>query len=154
MSQVERHPLARAVRADKSVLAGLAATLRHYLVGEAESVIPIWRMIAAPEALIRQRALRLRDDFRENDIPVEVMEVRSTIGGGSLPGESLPSWAVTLASTIRAQVDDLARRLRLGSPGVFGRVEGDKVVLDLRTVLPEDDAALARVVRSAASQGS
>jgi L-seryl-tRNA(Ser) seleniumtransferase len=92
VERVARHPLARAVRADKTTLAGIATTLRHYAQGEAESRVPVWRMI----------------------------------------GEG---------------VDRLARRLRLGDPGIFGRIDRDRLLLDLRTVLPEEDETLMRSLR-------
>jgi L-seryl-tRNA(Ser) seleniumtransferase len=147
VERVARHPLARAVRADKTALAGLAATLRHYARGEAEREIPIWRMIAAPTATLRARAERLSADLR-GLADVAAVETAATVGGGSLPGETLPSWAVAF-SPVDGGVDDLARRLRLGEPAVFGRIERDRVLLDLRTVLPEDDARLLAATRAA-----
>ncbi|HLI51601.1 MAG TPA: L-seryl-tRNA(Sec) selenium transferase, partial [Thermomicrobiaceae bacterium] len=93
--QVAAHPLARAVRADKTTLAGLAATLRHYLRDEATSQIPIWRAIAASaEAL--ERRVRDWQPRLGPDTPFHPAETRSTIGGGSLPGETQPSWALEL----------------------------------------------------------
>ncbi|HEU5431737.1 MAG TPA: L-seryl-tRNA(Sec) selenium transferase, partial [Thermomicrobiales bacterium] len=148
VERVGRHPLARAVRADKTALAGLAATLRHYARGEAEREIPVWRMIAAPAPALRARAARLADELRDL-ADVAVVETRATVGGGSLPGETLPSWAVALPHAGVHSTDDLARRLRLGAPGVFGRVEHDRVLLDLRTVLPEDEDRLVAATREA-----
>jgi L-seryl-tRNA(Ser) seleniumtransferase len=144
---VARHPLARAVRADKTALAGIAATLRHYLRGEAESRIPIWRMIAVPESEIRARATRLGAALAQDDHAVGVELVQATVGGGSLPGEMLPSWALVLTPADGEGVDTLARRLRLGNPGIFGRIEQDQLFLDLRTVLLEDDEMLLRSLR-------
>jgi L-seryl-tRNA(Ser) seleniumtransferase len=149
MERVARHPLARAVRADKTTLAGIATTLRHYLRGEAESRVPIWRMIAAPESEIRARATRLAAALEQNAVNAGVEPVQATIGGGSLPGETLPSWAVVLAPAGGEGVDSLARRLRMGDPGVFGRIDQDRLVLDLRTVLPEEDEILLRSLRYA-----
>ena len=151
-SWVERaagHPLARAVRADKTALAGVAATLRHYARGEAESHIPVWRMIGAAEATIRERADALAAALAARGVEASVTPVEATVGGGSLPGETLPSWAVALTAEDQGGVEALARRLRVGEPGVFGRIEHERVLLDLRTVLPEDDAALAAAVSRA-----
>jgi L-seryl-tRNA(Ser) seleniumtransferase len=145
---VARHPLARAVRADKTALAGIATTLRHYLRGEAESRVPIWRMIAAPEDAVRARATAMSAVLSQDGVGTSVEPVHATIGGGSLPGETLPSWAVVLTPTIGEGVDTLARRLRLGDPGIFGRIDQDRLLLDLRTVLPEDDEHLLRSLRS------
>ena len=147
VERVARHPLARAVRADKTALAGIAATLRHYLRGEAESRIPIWRMIAAPESEIRARVTLLGAALGQDGHAVSVEPVQATVGGGSLPGETLPSWALVLSPADGEGVDALARRLRLGDPGIFGRIDQDRLFLDLRTVLPEDDELLLRSLR-------
>ena len=148
VERVARHPLARAVRADKTALAGIAATLRHYLRGEAESRVPIWRMIAAPARARSGRARRpWPPRLRQDGVAAAVESVQATVGGGSLPGETLPSWAVVLSPVDGEGVDTLARRLRLGDPGIFGRIDQDRLVLDLRTVLPEDDEILLRSLR-------
>jgi L-seryl-tRNA(Ser) seleniumtransferase len=146
---VSRHPLARAVRADKTTLAGIAATLRHYARGEAESHIPVWRMIAANPESIRERAQAIVGTLRDRGIAAGLEPVNATVGGGSLPGETLPSWAIDLEPMAGESVDDLARRLRLGSPGVFGRIEHNRLLLDPRTILPEDDGALLDALQRA-----
>jgi L-seryl-tRNA(Ser) seleniumtransferase len=148
VERAARHPLARAVRTDKTALAGLAATLRHYARGEAEREIPIWRMIAAPPAALRARAERLVGNLRDLT-DVAAVETRATVGGGSLPGETLPSWAIAPSPIAAGTVDELARRLRLGATAVFGRVEHDRLLLDLRTILPEDDERLLAATRAA-----
>jgi L-seryl-tRNA(Ser) seleniumtransferase len=147
VERVARHPLARAVRADKTALAGIATTLRHYLRGEAESRIPIWRMIAAPESEIRARVTHLGAALGQDGHAVAVEPVQATVGGGSLPGETLPSWALVLSPVDGEGVDMLARRLRTGNPGIFGRIDQDRLLLDLRTVVPEDDEMLLRSLR-------
>jgi L-seryl-tRNA(Ser) seleniumtransferase len=147
VERVARHPLARAVRADKTALAGIATTLRHFLRGEAESRVPIWRMIAAPVDTIRVRASALATALAPDGIAVGVEPVQATVGGGSLPGETLPSWAIVLSPAVGESAESLARRLRLGDPGIFGRIDQDRLVLDLRTVLPEDDEILLRSLR-------
>ncbi len=146
VARVARHPLARAVRADKTCSAGIAATLRHYVRGEAEAKIPVWRMIAAASESLRERAERLRDGLAEDGVGVALAETTATVGGGSLPGERLPSWAVAIAAD---DVDGLAKRLRVGTPGVFGRIEDGRLLLDLRTVLAEDDQRLIGAVAAA-----
>jgi L-seryl-tRNA(Ser) seleniumtransferase len=146
VQSIERHPLARAVRADKASLAGIAATLRHYLHGDAAERVPIWRMIGASEESLRIRATALRDRLSRCEVQAEVVECRSTVGGGSLPGETLPSACLLLAG---ASADDLARRLRVGAQRVFGRIHDDRLYLDLRTVLPEDDDHLVQSILDA-----
>ncbi|MCA9879705.1 MAG: L-seryl-tRNA(Sec) selenium transferase [Thermomicrobiales bacterium] len=150
---VERHPLARAVRADKVTLSGVAATLRHYLRGEAERHIPVWRMIATDAEAVRQRAEAMAGVLVSRGVAaVDVVDTLATVGGGSLPGETLPSSAVRLKPAPGDTVDALARRLRVGgvaAPGAFGRIDAGQVLLDLRTVLPEDDAALTEAIAAA-----
>ncbi len=151
VERVARHPLARAVRADKTTLAGVAATLRHYARGEAEARVPVWRMIAAGEAEIRRRADAVVAALAAHGLASEAVAADATVGGGSLPGETLPSWGIALRPAEPESVDSLARRLRTGSPGVFGRIEEDRVILDLRTVLPEDDGDLTGAIQRALS---
>jgi L-seryl-tRNA(Ser) seleniumtransferase len=143
IDRLRHHPLARAVRADKLCLAALAATLGHYLKGEAVREIPVWRMIAAGEDEVRRRA-----ETCARRLGAEARPARSTVGGGSLPEETLPSWCVALPGP---SPDARAADLRRQRPPVIGRVEGDAVWLDLRTVLPEQDDLLVQCVESARS---
>jgi L-seryl-tRNA(Ser) seleniumtransferase len=151
---VESHPLARAVRADKVALAGIAETLRHYVRGDAVEQIPVWRMIAAGPDVLRGRGEAVVMALGQRGVSADITETRASVGGGSLPGETLASWAVALRPVSGESADGLAQRLRVGdatgaSRGVFGRIEEGRVMLALRTVLPEDDAALADAVISA-----
>ena len=156
VDRVARHPLARAVRADKTCLAGLAATLRHYLQGDAESTIPVWRMIAATPDAIQQRAATLAALLQARGIALTVEPTIATIGGGALPGEHLASWSLALADldTDERDITDLGRRLRLGEPAVYGRIERHRLLLDLRTILPEDDRRLADAILSGVTGSS
>ncbi len=144
------HPFARAVRADKTTLAGLSETLRHYLRDEHRAQIPVWRMIATEAASLRARCEDLRTRLAGAGVPVAVRSSVATIGGGSVPGAELSSFSLVLdADTARARglsLDAVARAFRLGTPPVIPRVEHDAVWLDLRTVFPEDDDALFQAV--------
>jgi L-seryl-tRNA(Ser) seleniumtransferase len=141
---IERHPLARAVRADKTCLAGMAMTLRHYANGDAIEQIPVWRMISASSESVEERA---RSICSQLNTPIaSIRKVEATIGGGSLPGQVLPSWSIALSSEAPG---DISHQLRRGSPGVFGRVEDQQVLVDLRSVLPEQDAELTAALRRA-----
>jgi L-seryl-tRNA(Ser) seleniumtransferase len=151
--KVERHPLARAVRADKACLAGLAATLRHYLQGEAVDEIPVWGMIAVDSYALRARAELLAAALPELRDAISVVSTEATTGGGSMPGELLPSWGLSLGATGGMTVDDLAFRLRTGQPRVFGRIRENRLILDLRTVLPEDDSLLLDALHGALAAG-
>lgn len=141
LNKIKKHPLARAVRADKLQLAALAATLEHYLKGEAEREIPIWRMIAAPTEDLRERAHAWQASLGRG----EVVPVVSTIGGGSLPEESLPGYALALDVP---RPDRFLARLRAAEPPVIARVENDRVLIDPRTVLPEQTPLLLNVLQS------
>jgi L-seryl-tRNA(Ser) seleniumtransferase len=147
------HPLARAFRADKATLAGLAATLRHYLRDEHLTAIPVWRMIATPPDALAARCARWRDVLSELHIPTDVAASAATVGGGSLPEERLPSLALTFTEQAVRQaggnLQDFARLLRQGTPPVIGRIEDDRLWLDARTIDPDDDDAVVEAVASA-----
>jgi len=147
--RLERHPLARAVRIDKMSLAGLTATVLHYLKQEAEAEVPIWKMISAGEQGIKDRATRWKTQL---SIPGEVISGRSAIGGGSLPGETLPTWVLALSCEGDAgSPERVMRRLREAVPPVIARIEDDRVILDPRTVTPDDEEALLTALREAFS---
>ena len=148
---MRRHPLARAVRLDKASIAALAATLQHYARGEATTAIPVWRMIAADPSALRRRARRWATAARAaSGAPpgIEVVRVRSMIGGGSLPEEGLDSWACALPAAGGA-AQALAVRLRRGTPSIVARIDDARVLLDPRTVDPRDDTAVAQALRTA-----
>lgn len=142
IAKIQRHPLARAVRIDKVRLAGLAVTLLHYLKGEAETNIPVWRMISASVGEIEERAHRWCDLLESS---ASVVEGESVVGGGSLPGGTLPTRLVAIKG--RGRVKNLADKLRCESPVVIGRTENNLLLLDPRTVLPEQEAALLNRLR-------
>ncbi len=134
IARLKKHPLARAVRADKTTYAGLSATLLHYLKGEAERKIPIWRMIAAAPDALRARAQRWAAAL--DPAVAAVVEAESTVGGGSLPGQTLPTWALSLRARSPKK---LLARLRSSHPPIIARIHNDRVLLDPRTVLEEQD---------------
>ncbi|MDP9266588.1 MAG: L-seryl-tRNA(Sec) selenium transferase [Chloroflexota bacterium] len=146
VAKLRGHPLMRALRPDKLTLAALVATLAAYRDGRAAVDLPVWRMIGATSSALDRRARALARLLAGDGIDVEVIETRSTVGGGSLPEETQPSRAVAIRAVSATGV---AARLRAASPAVVARTLERRVVLDMRTVLPEDDEDLARVVRSA-----
>lgn len=146
IDRLRRHPLARAVRPDKLCLAALAATLRHYLKDEALQTIPIWQMIAVPEEILKARA----DVWRSTTGHGEIVSGRSTIGGGSLPDETLPTWLLALPAS---HPNALAAQLRRGHPPIIARIEKKHVILDPRTVLPEQDEVLISQLKKMATLG-
>ena len=147
VGRLARHPLARPLRADKMTLAALHATLLHYAHGEAERELPVWRMIAAGAAELEARASALAEAVGGD---VRVVDGLSTVGGGSLPGDTLPTWLVSIgAEGASGGMEELARRLRVGAPAVLGRIEGGRLLLDLRTVARGQDGALRRALEEA-----
>jgi L-seryl-tRNA(Ser) seleniumtransferase len=150
--EVKRHPLARAVRPDKMCLAALTATLRHYVTGRPEQ-IPVWAMIARSPEHVAVEAEAWAAELRGRGVAAETMVGESRVGGGSLPGSSLPTRLVAVAPA-GGSVDDLAARLRAESPPVIGRIQDDRLLLDPRTVLPGQADALLRVVAHCAGSTS
>ncbi len=141
IERLKKFPLTRALRVDKITLAGLQATLLHYLKGEAEQKIPVWRMISAEPAELRRRAQRWARRLRQAGIKAQVIEGRSAIGGGSLPGETLPTWLLALQLP---SPDAIARALRRYNPPIVARIEEDLLLFDPRTVFPEEEETLLR----------
>lgn len=141
------HPLHRSIRIDKLSLSALVATLLHYIKGEETKVLPIWRMIDTSLEELKQRAHRWQKYIGKL---ASVVEGESTIGGGSLPGEVLPTFLVALNPLgIMNSEDELANKLRNTSPPIIGRVEEGVVLLDPRTILPEEENLLLSLVKKA-----
>ncbi len=135
IDRLARHPMARAVRPDKMCLAGLSATLNHYVMDEASEAVPVWMMIAAPEDQLRRRAGEWVQQLETG----EVVPGRSTVGGGSLPEETLPT---SLLALDVPHPNAFADRLREADPPIVARVENDHVMIDPRTVLPGQEQTL------------
>ena len=135
IAKIKKHPLARAVRADKACLAGLSATLLHYLKDEAEREVPIVKMMSLTLKQVKGRAEAWTAELGQG----QVVEGESTVGGGSLPGESMPTFLLSLQVK---SAEKFLRALRKNNPPIIARTENDKVLLDPRTVLPEQEGAL------------
>jgi L-seryl-tRNA(Ser) seleniumtransferase len=143
IQRISRHPLMRAVRIDKMTLAALEATLRHYQRGEATTHIPIWRMISAQERQMAQRAGGWAEQLRIRGITAHVQRGQSTVGGGSLPGETLPTMLLALeAPHFTCSLEEIARRLRQRPTPIIARISRDALLLDPRTVLEEQDSEI------------
>lgn len=138
IDRLRRHPLMRALRVDKLTLAALEGTLIEHLAGRARETVPVARMLAQTAAAIETRAQALADRLRAAGWLVSLVPGASTIGGGSAPGVTLPTTLVTLALD-GLSPDDLETRLRALDPPIIARIENATVVLDLRTVLDEQD---------------
>ena len=145
VEKLSRHPLARAIRIDKISLASLTATLMHYLKGEAEAEIPIWKMISARPDQIRLRAQKWKESLQ---VDAEIIESKSAVGGGSLPGETLNSWSLAIDSAgVLGGAQALVTRLRENVPPIIARIEGDKVLLDPRTVMENEEDLVVDALR-------
>ena len=135
IAKIKKHPLARAVRADKACLAGLSATLLHYLKDEAEREVPIVKMMSFTLKQVKGRVEAWAAELGQG----QVVEGESTVGGGSLPGESMPTFLLSLQVK---SAEKFLRSLRKNNPPIIARTENDKILLDPRTVLPEQEGAL------------
>lgn len=135
LDKIKKHALARAVRADKACLAALSATLMHYLKDEAEREVPILKMMSLTVEQVRGRAEAWQAELGEGIVVVG----ESTVGGGSLPGESIPTYLLELS--VRS-AEKFLRALRKNNPPIIARTENEKILLDPRTVLPEQEGAL------------
>jgi len=143
---VARHPLARAMRIDKLSMAALAATMEHYIREEAVAKVPVWRMISMSADEGKKRASLWAEEIGGG---VSISEAESTIGGGSLPGETIPTWVLAINCDALGGVVAVAQRLRSSEHPVMGRIEDERVLLDARTVLPGEDRMLIQTVKRA-----
>jgi L-seryl-tRNA(Ser) seleniumtransferase len=147
IARLAKHPLMRAVRIDKMTLAALEATLRHYQRDEAETHIPIWRMISARPERIASRAASWVAKLQKQGISVHIQRGESTIGGGSLPGEMLPTSLVALdAAHLPLSLDELAKRLRTRRIPIVTRMLRGSLLLDPRTVFEEQDKEVVQAL--------
>ncbi len=152
VERCRRHPMARALRPDKCTLAALHATLAAHAQAE-RPALPVHRMAAATVTRLRERARKLALATGCLESNVQTKSTRAAIGGGSLPGDTLESVALILPRPAGLTASALAKRLRLGEPAVITRVQADEVLLDLRAVAPEEDAALAEALGRALRAG-
>lgn len=137
--KIKQHPLIRAFRVDKITLAALQATLLAYQQNTALAEIPVWQMIAAPVEQLNRRANRWRRNLVSAGLAAEVISTWSTVGGGSLPGQQLPTRALAVKTP---SPNAVAARLRALATPVIARVEDDQLIFDPRTVWSEQDGVL------------
>jgi len=146
LARMRMHPLMRALRVDKMTYAALEATLEEYAAGRAQSTVPVAAMIAMPLDAIERRARVLATTLNTMGIRASVVDGESTIGGGSAPGSTLPTKLVAIEHSSAQQTE---RWLRERDVPIIARIDNDRVVLDLRTVDPDDDRILAAAFQSA-----
>lgn len=140
LDKIKKHPLARALRPDKLCLAGVTATLLSYLSGKATREIPVWQMISRPLDEINQTALKWKRTLSQG----EIIPGESMVGGGSLPGESLPTALFALQVP---KPDRFMQSLRRQRIPIIARIEAERVLLDPRTVLPHQEAYLLETLQ-------
>ena len=141
---LKKHPLNRAMRVDKMTLAALEATLCSYENGAPEEV-PVVAMLAAKPEALRKKAEQLHTLLSEAGIHSQIVPTEGRVGGGSVPNQSLPSFAVALSGDVTA----LEQKLRLGMPPIIGRIHNGQYLLDVRTLWEEDFPAIAEALREA-----
>jgi L-seryl-tRNA(Ser) seleniumtransferase len=149
IAQLRRFPLTRALRVDKTTLAGLQATLLHYLKDEASQKVPVWCMISTSLETLASRAKAWAGSLAAAGLQSQVIAGRSAVGGGSLPGETLPTWLVALHEPSPAR---LIRALCHAATPVIARIEDGCLVLDPRTVQPEEEKTLLETIVSAVQE--
>ena len=155
VDRIAKHPLTRALRVHKLTLAALDATLRLYRDREvAERSIPLLSLLSTPVANLKSRAERLAPQLAAAQAvsAAEPVEGTAFLGGGSFPAQAIPTWCVALTPA-HLDVDSLAAALRTGQPSVFGRVHQGRVLLDLRSVFPDQDSQLVGAVTSLSAGG-
>jgi L-seryl-tRNA(Ser) seleniumtransferase len=141
---LKKHPLTRAMRVDKMTLAALEATLTSYESGRLEE-IPVLNMLSASPDALKRKAQRLASLLREADIPMSVVPVLGQVGGGSVPNQNLPSFAVAFTGN----VNELEAKLRLGLNPIVGRIHNDTYLLDVRTLWEADFPIIVNAVKEA-----
>jgi L-seryl-tRNA(Ser) seleniumtransferase len=148
MAKLRRNPFARAMRVDKLTLSALEATLRLYLEPERALVeIPVLAMLTASVSTLRDRAESIRTRLSQRGIAVEVVGSSASVGGGAFPTTEIPSIALSLS----VNAERAEAMLRAGDPAVIGHISEGRLLLDLRSVIPDEDETLSRAILAAAS---
>jgi L-seryl-tRNA(Ser) seleniumtransferase len=150
IQQLAEHPLARALRVDKVTLAALAATLRSYRnLEEAKQTIPLLQLLSTSTENLQNRAQRLAPQLQAAAAigSAEAVEGVTYLGGGAVPTQQLRTWCVALVPA-RLSVNALAHQLRVGTPSIFARIQNERLLLDLRTVFPQQDTQMVAAVQA------
>lgn len=139
IARLRRHPMARALRVDKLTFAALNATLQSYARGRATAELPVWQMISREVSAIRQQVQGWQRQLAQAQVVSDVVAGESAVGGGSLPGETLPT---ALLAIPHPTPDRIAARLRAQALPIVCRIQADRLLFDGRTVLPAQEASL------------
>ena len=146
LKKISQHPLFRTLRVDKITLAILQEILLSYLKGEAITKIPIWKMISCPLEKIAIRSHNICQKLKKEDIPAFTKEGQTAIGGGSLPGQTLPTKLIIIKPPCPVEI--FSKELRLFSPPLLGRKEKEFFILDPRCIDPSSDNLVIKIITS------
>lgn len=147
LDKIRRHPLLRVLRIDKMTTIALQVTLLHYLKKEAIEKVPVWQMINYPIHEIASRAKEISKKLTDLGVVSSTYDGFSTVGGGSLPGQTLPTKLIAIEPPYA--VEDFAKRLRFSSPPLLGRIEDNRFVIDPRTIMPSLDGTVIKIIQNA-----
>jgi L-seryl-tRNA(Ser) seleniumtransferase len=148
IARLRKNPFARAMRVDKLTLSALEATLRLYLEPDrALKEIPLLAMLTQSVEALESRARSIATSLRSHDVDSEIVPTTASVGGGAFPTAGIPSMAIVLQS----DANRTEEKLREGEPAVIGRIADGKLLLDLRSVLPREDAVLVKAIVQARS---
>jgi len=142
--QMLTHPLMRVVRLDKLQAIALSSTFKSYIEHKADE-LPLWQMIKLSKESIKSRAMATSRKLKKAGINVSVVGGYSLVGGGTMPGQKLPTYLIRITPLCHS-AEEVSRRFRLSSPALISRIEKNAVVLDLRTVFPDQDDRLAKTI--------
>jgi len=146
LKKISQHPLFRTLRVDKITLTILQEILLSYLKGEAVTKIPIWKMISCPLDKIATRSQNICQKLKKEDIPTFTKEGETAIGGGSLPGQTLPTKLIIIKPPCPVEI--FSKELRLFSPPLLGRKEKEFFILDPRCIDPSSDNLVIKIITS------
>ncbi|MBA7584923.1 L-seryl-tRNA(Sec) selenium transferase [Candidatus Atribacteria bacterium 1244-E10-H5-B2] len=150
LKKISQHPLFRTLRVDKITLTILQKILLYYLKDEAITKIPIWKMISCPLEKIAIRSQNICQKLKKEDIPVFTKEGETAIGGGSLPGQTLPTKLIIIKPPCSVEI--FSKELRSFSPPLLGRKEKEYFILDPRCIDPSSDNLVIKIITSVYSK--
>jgi len=146
LKKISQHPLFRTLRVDKITLTILQEILLSYLKGKAVTKIPIWKMISCPLDKIATRSQNICQKLKKEDIPAFTKEGQTAIGGGSLPGQTLPTKLIIIKPPCPVEI--FSKELRSFSPPLLGRKEKEFFILDPRCIDPSSDNLVIKIIKS------
>jgi len=150
LKKISQHPLFRTLRVGKITLTILQKILLSYLNGEAVNEIPIWKMISCPLDKIATRSQNICQKLKKEDIPAFTKEGQTAVGGGSLPGQTLPTRLIITKPPCPVEI--FSKELRLFSSPLLGRIEKDFFILDPRCIDPSSDNLVIKIITSVYSK--